>query len=48
MQQSITARGREVSRTDSERRQQQSRDRMEDVNASTRPNDVTLAEIRRR
>jgi len=42
--------GRGVERvpTDKERRQQQSRDRMEDVNASTRPNQVTMADVKRR
>ncbi len=47
MASNLAGRGVERSLTDKERRQQESRDRMEDVNDSTRPNQVTMADLKR-
>jgi hypothetical protein len=41
-------RGDEKVQSAQERQRQQSRDRYEDVNASTRPNEVTMADLKRR
>jgi hypothetical protein len=41
-------RGDEKVQSAQERRRQQSRDRYEDVNASARPNEVTMADLKRR
>lgn len=41
-------RGDERSQSASERRKQQSKDRMEDVNESTRPGQVTMADLKER
>jgi hypothetical protein len=41
-------RGDEKVQSAQERRRQQSRDRYEDVNQSTRPGEVTMADLKRR
>jgi hypothetical protein len=40
--------GQERGLSQAERQRQQSRDRMEDVNESTRPNQVNLADLKKR